>query len=119
MYCSLPVVAPSAFLRVRAGGALCRRPTRGRSARCARSHRIARLEARRSSQAEHVGGSRCAARGTTSPSCRSTTAGDRDRSSPFGQIGERGVFVKEIEEALLAGRIDVAVHSAKDIARRD
>ena len=32
-----------------------------------------------------------------------TTAGDRDRTSPFGQIGERGVFVKEIEEALLAG----------------
>ena len=48
-----------------------------------------------------------------------TTAGDRDRSSPFGQIGERGVFVKEIEEALLAGRIDVAVHSAKDMTSTD
>src|SRR5829696_7524591 len=44
-----------------------------------------------------------------------TTAGDRDRSKPFGEIGERGVFVKEIEEALLAGSIDVAVHSAKDM----
>jgi hydroxymethylbilane synthase len=44
-----------------------------------------------------------------------TTAGDRDRTSPFGEIGERGVFVKELEEALLAGRIDVAVHSAKDM----
>ena len=44
-----------------------------------------------------------------------TTAGDRDRSRPFGEIGERGVFVKEIEEALLSGRIDVAVHSAKDM----
>jgi hydroxymethylbilane synthase len=44
-----------------------------------------------------------------------TTAGDRDRTRPFGQIGERGVFVKEIEEALLAGRIDAAVHSAKDM----
>jgi hydroxymethylbilane synthase len=44
-----------------------------------------------------------------------TTSGDRDRSKPFGEIGERGVFVKEIEEALLAGRIDVAVHSAKDM----
>ena len=44
-----------------------------------------------------------------------TTVGDRDRSRPFGQIGERGVFVKELEEALLAGRIDVAVHSAKDM----
>ncbi|MBV8598190.1 MAG: hydroxymethylbilane synthase, partial [Actinobacteria bacterium] len=48
-----------------------------------------------------------------------TTAGDRDRSSPFGQIGERGVFVKEIEEALLAGRIDVAVHSSKDMTSTD
>jgi hydroxymethylbilane synthase len=48
-----------------------------------------------------------------------TTVGDRDRSRPFGQIGERGVFVKEIEEALLAGRIDVAVHSAKDMTSTD
>jgi hydroxymethylbilane synthase len=44
-----------------------------------------------------------------------TTAGDRDRTRPFGEIGARGVFVKEIEEALLSGRIDVAVHSAKDM----
>ncbi|MEI8104626.1 MAG: hydroxymethylbilane synthase [Actinomycetes bacterium] len=48
-----------------------------------------------------------------------TTAGDRDRKSPFGQIGERGVFVKEIEEALLGDRIDVAVHSAKDMTSTD
>ena len=48
-----------------------------------------------------------------------TTAGDRDRTKPFGEIGERGVFVKEIEEALLAGRIDVAVHSAKDMTSTD
>jgi hydroxymethylbilane synthase len=48
-----------------------------------------------------------------------TTAGDRDRTKPFGQIGERGVFVKELEEALLAGRIDVAVHSAKDMTSTD
>ncbi len=39
-----------------------------------------------------------------------TTAGDRDRSRPFGEIGARGVFVKEIEEALLSGGVDVAVH---------
>jgi len=44
-----------------------------------------------------------------------STTGDRDRTRPFGEIGERGVFVKELEEALLAGRIDVAVHSAKDM----
>jgi hydroxymethylbilane synthase len=48
-----------------------------------------------------------------------TTAGDRDRTKPFGQIGERGVFVKELEEALLEGRIDVAVHSAKDMTSID
>src|SRR5881227_2101924 len=48
-----------------------------------------------------------------------TTAGDRDRTKPFGEIGSRGVFVKEIEEALLAGRIDVAVHSAKDMTSTD
>jgi hydroxymethylbilane synthase len=44
-----------------------------------------------------------------------STAGDLDRTRPFGEIGARGVFVKELEEALLDGRIDVAVHSAKDM----
>jgi hydroxymethylbilane synthase len=48
-----------------------------------------------------------------------TTAGDRDRSKPFGEIGARGVFVKELEEALLERRIDVAVHSAKDMTSTD
>ena len=48
-----------------------------------------------------------------------TTAGDLDRTRPFGEIGSRGVFVKELEEALLAGRIDVAVHSAKDMTSTD
>jgi hydroxymethylbilane synthase len=48
-----------------------------------------------------------------------TTAGDRDRTRPFGEIGARGVFVKELEEALLDRRIDVAVHSAKDMTSTD
>jgi hydroxymethylbilane synthase len=48
-----------------------------------------------------------------------TTVGDRDRTKPFGEIGSRGVFVKEIEEALLEGRVDVAVHSAKDMTSSD
>lgn len=48
-----------------------------------------------------------------------TTSGDRDRTRPFGEIGSRGVFVKELEEALLERRIDVAVHSAKDLTAAD
>jgi hydroxymethylbilane synthase len=48
-----------------------------------------------------------------------TTSGDRDRTRPFGEIGARGVFVKELEEALLEERIDVAVHSAKDMTSSD
>src|SRR2546429_8020991 len=48
-----------------------------------------------------------------------TTVGDKDRSKPFGELGSRGVFVKELEEALLDGRIDVAVHSAKDMTADD
>ena len=48
-----------------------------------------------------------------------TTSGDRDRTRPFGEFGSRGVFVKELEEALLERRIDVAVHSAKDLTATD
>ena len=48
-----------------------------------------------------------------------TTTGDRDRTKPFGEIGSRGVFVKELEEALLEKRVDVAVHSAKDMTSTD
>jgi hydroxymethylbilane synthase len=48
-----------------------------------------------------------------------TTTGDRDRTRPFGELGARGVFVKELEEALLSGRVDVAVHSAKDMTSTD
>ena len=48
-----------------------------------------------------------------------TTAGDRDRQAAVRRDRRAGVFVKEIEEALLAGRIDVAVHSAKDMTSTD
>ena len=44
-----------------------------------------------------------------------TTAGDRRRSVTLGEFKETGVFVKEIEEALLNGSIDMAVHSLKDM----
>lgn len=44
-----------------------------------------------------------------------STAGDRDKTTPLHQIGGKGVFVKEVQAALLDGRADIAVHSAKDL----
>lgn len=44
-----------------------------------------------------------------------TTTGDRNRREAIGQIGGKEIFVKEIEEALLEGTIDLAVHSMKDL----
>jgi hydroxymethylbilane synthase len=46
------------------------------------------------------------------------TTGDRDRKSPFRAIGGKGVFTKELEDALLEERIDLAVHSMKDLPTR-
>lgn len=43
------------------------------------------------------------------------TAGDRNRSVPIAEIGGRGVFTKEVQAAVLDGRADLAVHSAKDL----
>jgi len=43
------------------------------------------------------------------------TAGDRDRRSPLASLPGVGFFVKELEAALLDGRIDLAVHSMKDV----
>lgn len=43
------------------------------------------------------------------------TAGDRAPDRPLHSFAEPGVFVKELERALQAGRIDAAVHSAKDV----
>ncbi|GAA2115969.1 hydroxymethylbilane synthase [Actinomadura alba] len=44
-----------------------------------------------------------------------TTDGDRDRKSPLSEVGGDGAFSSRLEEELLAGRIDVAVHSLKDL----
>jgi hydroxymethylbilane synthase len=44
-----------------------------------------------------------------------TTSGDRSAAPTFGAIGPQGVFVREIEEALLERQIDCAVHSYKDL----
>jgi len=43
------------------------------------------------------------------------TTGDRNREVPIGAIGGRGVFTKEVQAAVLDGRADLAVHSAKDL----
>ena len=43
------------------------------------------------------------------------TTGDRIQSKPLREFGGKGLFTKEIEEALLVGEIDLAVHSMKDV----
>jgi len=43
------------------------------------------------------------------------TKGDQQKTTPLGRISGYGVFVKELQEALLDGRIDLAVHSLKDM----
>jgi hydroxymethylbilane synthase len=47
-----------------------------------------------------------------------STSGDRIQNRPLSEAGGKGLFTKEIEEALLAGRIDLAVHSSKDMPTR-
>src|SRR5450755_3160507 len=43
------------------------------------------------------------------------TTGDKITDVPLSQVGAKGLFTKEIEEALLEGRADLAVHSLKDL----
>jgi hydroxymethylbilane synthase len=67
-------------------------------------------------QAEHVAGRLQ----ETSPGMRVQierirTTGDKILDAPLAQVGGKALFVKEIEEALLAGRVDLAVHSMKDV----
>ena len=44
-----------------------------------------------------------------------TTRGDQIQDKPLAEIGGKGLFLKELEQALLAGRADIAVHSLKDV----
>ncbi|MEN8237221.1 MAG: hydroxymethylbilane synthase [Pseudomonadota bacterium] len=47
-----------------------------------------------------------------------TTSGDRITDQPLIEFGGKGLFTKEIEQALLDNQIDIAVHSMKDVATR-
>src|SRR5690349_15257573 len=44
-----------------------------------------------------------------------TTKGDRVLDRPLAQVGGKGLFVKELEQAMSEGRADIAVHSMKDV----
>ena len=43
------------------------------------------------------------------------TTGDKIQDVPLAQVGSKGLFTKEIEDALLDGSVDLAVHSLKDM----
>lgn len=57
-----------------------------------------------------------AARGVATEIVTYKTSGDRLQEAPLTEAGGKGLFVKELEDALLSGAIDVAVHSAKDMS---
>jgi hydroxymethylbilane synthase len=65
-------------------------------------------------QAEHVRG-RLAALGYEAEIVPIVTSGDRSQEPRLAPLGGKGAFLKEIEEALLAKRVDLAVHSLKDV----
>jgi hydroxymethylbilane synthase len=65
-------------------------------------------------QANHIA-ARLAALGHTTRIEIIQTTGDRITDVALSKVGTKGLFTKEIEEALLAGTIDLAVHSAKDM----
>lgn len=67
-------------------------------------------------QAEHVGARlRAAHPGLDVTLVPMTTSGDRMAARPLSGIGGKGLFVKELEQAMLDGRADLAVHSMKDV----
>lgn len=67
-------------------------------------------------QAEHVRARLSAAHpGLTIELVSMTTEGDRILDAPLATVGGKGLFLKELEQALLDGRADIAVHSLKDV----
>lgn len=68
-------------------------------------------------QAEHIA-ARLKALGHPCELCIISTKGDRVQDLSFDKLEGKGFFTKELEEALLAGTIDLAVHSCKDLETR-
>lgn len=66
-------------------------------------------------QADHVAGLLQANRAGKTEIVVVETMGDIDKTSPLHSIGGKGVFCKEVQAAVLDGRADIAVHSAKDL----
>lgn len=67
-------------------------------------------------QAEQVAAAIAAANpGVSAELVGMTTLGDRNKASPLSKLGGKGIFVKELETALLEGTADLAVHSMKDV----
>ncbi len=67
-------------------------------------------------QAEHIRARLLALHpGLTIELVKLTTQGDRLLDAPLAQVGGKGLFIKELEQGLIEGRIDLAVHSTKDV----
>src|SRR5260370_39609257 len=66
-------------------------------------------------QAEFVRKQLFAATGMEAETTIIKTSGDRMQQAPLRQIGGKGIFIQELEEALLEESIDLAVHSGEDI----
>jgi hydroxymethylbilane synthase len=66
-------------------------------------------------QAEYVRKQLFASVGVEAEIVTIKTSGDKLQMSPLSQIGGKGIFIKELEEALLEETIDLAVHSVKDV----
>jgi hydroxymethylbilane synthase len=56
------------------------------------------------------------ARGVAAEIVTYKTSGDRLQEAPLSEPGTKGLFIKELEDALLSGAVDLAVHSAKDMS---
>lgn len=74
-----------------------------------------RASALATTQSSHVASELTQHTGLVTELVTVSTHGDRDQSTPLAQLGGTGVFVTALRESLLAGEVDIAVHSLKDL----